>query len=484
MKKIVWLLLGMLLWVTACQPKTVVVPTPATLAFTIPIMPSATVTATETPLPPTPVLITAPFPVFGIETSSLKSGLGLEQLVLAGTSWTRRNGLLWSSVEPIEGSYDWGVLSDLESELQNASSQGIQVVLIVRSAPEWARKIPGSGAYCGPIHPDKLDAFGNFMHELVARYSVPPYNVKYWELWNEPDIDPSYFTSDSVYGCWGDANDPYYGGGYYAEMLKAAYPQIKSANPQAQVLVGGLLLDCDPVNPPEGQDCIPSKFLEGVLQNEGGAYFDGVSFHSYDYYYEQPGQYGNSSWHSAWDTNGPLWTAKVIYLRELLAQYGHSDKYLINSETALLCGRDGKEAPCLTKEFEDTKASYLVQSYAAAVKDEALYANVWYSLFGWRASGLLKQKDQSSFPAFEAYGIAAQKLGEANFVREIQEYPGVKGYEFEREGRRLWVIWSLEGAGHDIFLSESPQAAFDMFGIPLTVTEFLPVTLNPIYVEW
>jgi hypothetical protein len=39
-----------------------------------------------------------------------------------------------------------------------------------------------------------------------------------------------------------------FGGEYYGNMLKIVYPAIKSADPQAQVLVGGLLLDCDPVN--------------------------------------------------------------------------------------------------------------------------------------------------------------------------------------------------------------------------------------------
>ena len=36
----------------------------------------------------------------------------------------------------------------------------------------------------------------------------------------------------------------YYGGGYYGEMLKAVYPQIKAVNLQSQVH-GWILLDCD-----------------------------------------------------------------------------------------------------------------------------------------------------------------------------------------------------------------------------------------------
>ncbi len=67
--------------------------------------------------------------------------------------------------------------------------------------------------------------------------------------------------SIAIFGCWGDPNDKtYYGGEYYAEMLKRAYPAVKAANPQAIVLNGGLLLDCDPRYPPPGKDCLPADF--------------------------------------------------------------------------------------------------------------------------------------------------------------------------------------------------------------------------------
>jgi hypothetical protein len=78
------------------------------------------------------------------------------------------------------------------------------------------------------------------MYDLVSRYSVAPYNVKYWEIWNEPDIDHTIFTSDSTFGCWGEQSDALgFGGGYYAQALQAAYPQIKAADPEAQVCSAG-----------------------------------------------------------------------------------------------------------------------------------------------------------------------------------------------------------------------------------------------------
>jgi hypothetical protein len=118
--------------------------------------------------------------------------------------------------------------------------------------------------------------FAQFVAEAVERYSQPPYDVRYWEIWNEPDVGLGVIPAQSGFGCWGDPDDPYFGGGYYAEMLKVVYPVIKQVNPEIIVLIGGLLLDCDPVDPPESppgsgilKDCSSAKFFQGILE-EGG----------------------------------------------------------------------------------------------------------------------------------------------------------------------------------------------------------------------
>lgn len=169
----------------------------------------------------------------------------------AGLTWVRYNGILWPEVETTQGERDWSVLQPVEQELRTLAEAGLTTVVVVRGAPTWAQQIPG--VMCGPITPAALDTFASFLHDLVARYSVAPYNVRYWELGNEPDVAPAFVPETMPYGCWGDTNDPYYGGGYFAEMLKRAYPAIKQANPHAQVVLGGLALDCDPTLPPPRQ---------------------------------------------------------------------------------------------------------------------------------------------------------------------------------------------------------------------------------------
>ena len=391
-------------------------------------------------------------------------------------------------------------MNSMETELKNASSKGMQVVLIIRSTPQWARKIAGSGPSCGPIAQNKLPAFGNFMKALVMRYSAAPYNVKYYELWNEED--GAYINGDAIWGCWGDSSDTnYYGGGYYAEMLKVAYPQIKAGNAQAQALIGGLTIGCDP-RPGAGcsitgGNSTSPRFLEGILQNNGGPYFDGVSFHSYDYYDYVVwggtlGQYGDAEWQSAWNTTGPSFIAKAQFIKGLLSAYGVSGKYLVNSEVALACGDADGNSPgnyCKSTDFETTKAYFVVQTYAGALA-EGIRASTWYSVFGWRNSQLINASNLSTTQAYTAFKFAQGEFNNAAYTgpvvsADIGGVSGVRGYKFLRNGRRVWVMWSLDGNPHSVtFAPGAPVAAWDAMGVTVTPATSMNITIKPVYLEW
>lgn len=435
------------------------------------ITPTQTVAATQIPLETliptattTPEIFQTLIPVMGIEETFINDSR-MKLIEESGAFWFRRNVLLWHEVEPQEGTRNWEVLSKLEGELSESSQSGMEVILIVRGAPAWAQMI--SGSTCGPILPDKLDVFADFMHELVTRYSAPPYNVRYWELGNEPDVDPALVPPDFPFGCWGDQTDPNYGGGYYAQMLKAVYPQIKAADPDAQVLVGGLLMDCNPLYPGEGRACIPTRFIEGVLADGGGEFFDGISFHAYDYY-TAPYSYRNDNWQSSSAITGPVLVAKANYLRDLLDTYEISDKFLMNTEFGLLCGRDGSEPECQNEEFQLSKASYAIQANANALK-EGLKANVWYSLTGWRGTGLV-DKEMIPYPVYDAYAFNSVRLNQAVYIKGINVYAGVKGIETLRDNHREWILWAVDGSERLIYLERFPPfVLYDSFGAQIPV---------------
>ena len=465
-------------------------PTAATSTATpIPVV-KVTPTLTNVVLKPSLTSTPEPMgaPLDGIHFYNPLSQSQVTLIKQAGATWTRGELFYWDLIEPIKLDppvYDWSKVD--EAGIQLLAANELQVIAVVLFAPDWAQKVAGSA--CGPIAEEELDRFALFMAELVKRYSQEPYNILYWEIGNEPDVDHTLVAPHSGYGCWGDKDQPFYGGEYYAEMLKRIYPKVKEANANAQLIVGGLLMDCNPIMPPENpagsgnlKDCSPTLFFEGILANDGGNFFDGVSFHAYDYYNGDLGQYRNENWRSSWDKNGPVLIQKVHYLKTLMASYHQQDKFLICTETALVCGRDGSEALCKTDDFANTKAYYIVEEAAAAAANH-LKVNIWYSLYGWRGSGLVRSKTEIT-PEYTAYLFSTQMLRQAEYIKDIIEFPGIAGYEFLRNGKLIWVLWSLDGEMHTISLDVSPSKVFNVWGEGISIEDGLKITLAPIYVEW
>lgn len=410
-----------------------------------------------------------PSNIFGADFVSMVPARGLDVLGQTNIAWASGGGIGWSKVEPTKGARDWSALAAFEQELTNAAAEGLEPIVTISSTPSWAQAI--AGHTCGPIASAELGAFGDFMFDVVNRYKD---QVKYWEIWNEPDIDYRLVPPDSGYGCWGNMDDAYYGGGAYASMLAAIYPRIKQADPAAQVLVGGLLLDCDP-----GRVCpadTANRFLEGILRNNGAAFFDGVAFHGFDYYSGSLGQYENERWDSAWNTTGPVINTKARFVTQVLRSFGAGDKYMLVTEMSLLCLSE------CTADFETTKAYYLAQAYGSAYS-QGLLAAMWYaSLAVWRESDLVNL-DLSPRPAYYAFEFGSAELDGATFWRNLSPTSGVTGLEFNQGDRRVWLLWSLDGLNHDVILQEIPSAVFDVDGDAISPAQTLTIGLEPIYIE-
>ncbi len=466
--------------------------------------PTVTNTPTETQTPTiTPTIYyeyvplnarkTYPSSVFGVEMFNVVPGGYLNLVKSSNTYWLRLNGLLWSSVQPTQGGgLQWGNVASLEAQLLEARKANLQTILVVRSTPSWAQLVPGFA--CGPMKSQYFDDFGSFMAQAVARYSGPPYYVHHFEIWNEPDVDPNIIGSPTEpYGCWGDNSDPYYGGRYYGQMLKVVYPMIKAVAPNVQVLNGGVLMHCDPRIDPVG--CKPSKFLEGILVAGAKNSFDIVGFHGYDYYNPTFDTFGNPGWASGKfnnEPNGvlrPVFVSKLGYIKGLLASFGIPNKPIFNTEGALICGGaldppggPGCEAND-TSPFELMKAAYVAQLYAAAI-GEKLVGNIYFSVSGWRNSGLAYPGGVPR-PAYFAYEFSQQMLWDASLVRKVTEYSKVTGYEFNRSaGSSLWVVWATDGSTKNITLPFTPTAIWDISGNPVGVTgTSVTLSVAPYYIE-
>jgi hypothetical protein len=419
--------------------------------------------------------------VFGAEVSTFTDPAIIQLAVDANISWLRIPAFDWSQIEskaPVNDihTYDWSFVP--ESSLENIAANDMYAIAVVKMAPLWAQREPG--VYCGQVARKNFVDFAAFLMAAVQRYSKAPYNVHYWELGNEPDIDPGLVPKDNHFGCWGDEDKYYYGGEYYAEMLKVIYPAIKSIDPQAKVLIGGLLLNCDPGDP-QCVDPQPARFFEGILRNGGGKYFDIVSYHGYPYY--ENGLVIDEN-HPNWNQRGGTVLGKADFLREVMASYG-LDKPLLHTEGALLCPEWNRhDCDPIVEMYETVKSDYVVWLYVEAIANN-LEGSIWYTLApgGWRGSSLIGSVSNPN-PTYYVFQFMTEELMGADYIGQPSGVDGaLKAYAFRVPGKTVWVVWSVDGIAHQLTLPAEHTRIYDKFGNPLSVTGSILDVSSPIYIE-
>lgn len=401
---------------------------------------------------------------FGLEIATLSESVA-EKAVEAGSAWARLSSLTWAFYQPVDNT-EFRIDTVLEQELITANQNGQKVILIIQKAPLWAREYADS--VCGPIRLDMLDEFANFMRMVVQKYSQSPYNVKYYELWNEPDLpvtrdNPATIIDESnmPYGCLGKWQESHFGGEYYAEVLKKVVPAMRAENPTVKIVLGGLLLDCDPNNLNCG---IPnmSSYFEGILLGGGGPYFDLVSFHGYNYFHPTIGPIQREYEQDNWRDMGGQVEGKLKFLNEVMAQYNIT-KPIVMTEAGLLC----PNCSPLPEQFQQDKAEYVVWLYVRNWS-KGIMATTWFTLDkgGWRGSGLLDTKNIPT-PAYFAYKTMTHTLYAAVYTQEVNLAPNVRVFEFNR-GLKVWVLFSWDGTPKTINLTNTPASnpreIFDLYG--------------------
>jgi hypothetical protein len=420
--------------------------------------------------------------IFGTQIQRLGSENVSELIDEADLYWVRISAFDWDKIEPMNTSpatYHWDAVNS--AMLKKISQNGASIIATIRFAPDWALKY--SNHACGPIKQQAFTDFADFLKDLVQRYSGPPYNIKYWEIGNEPDVDRGAFSEPRPdYGCWGDASDDYYGGAYYAQMLAQAYPAIKSADPSAKVLIGGLLLDCDPANPPADRTdgCKSAKFFEGILRAGGASYFDIVSFHGY------PPYIGSLKWdeqNPGWANRGGVVLGKIRFLREVMANYG-VDKPLILTEGSLICPEwNAEDCNPPTAAFYEAQADYVAWLYVRNWA-EGLLGTVWYKFEGpgWRYGSLLDD-NQNPRPAYKALNFIIGELKSATYSGQVTEYEGLRVYEFTAPSKKIWVMWAPDEQPHNVQLPGNVTRIYDKYGNILSAPENQLSVKSPVYIE-
>ncbi|NTU85852.1 MAG: hypothetical protein HGA45_42065 [Chloroflexales bacterium] len=211
------------------------------------------------------------------------------------------------------------------------SARGVQIIgLLNGPSPGWAT---GRG---GPsFFPPDPQQFAAFAQAAAARYRG---RIRYWQIWNEPD-NVRY---------WQPAPDT----GAYINLLKAAYPAIKAADPDAQVLAASL------VSPQPA-----AGFLRQVYAGGAWGFFDIIALNPYtDPRSPEQGQIGVAGIGAVSgmiEALGP----KPIWVTEFGWSTGPADRTM------------GQGAPI----DETTQANYLVRG-AALLRAAGAERVLWYNL--------------------------------------------------------------------------------------------------------
>jgi hypothetical protein len=177
----------------------------------------------------------------------------LDEAKQTGCGWVRIQAQ-WSELEPVSHEYRFNPLA---SEIEAARSRGLKVLVTVNSVPTWAYT-PFSGQPADP------QMFASFMGALAAHFAG---QVDAWQLWNEPNLS-------------------YEAGGYidahgYFDMLQAASPVVRAADPGALIVLAGLAPNSLHDRKWAYSDLDYLNDLMGIGNGAVRQYIDVVGAHSY-----------------------------------------------------------------------------------------------------------------------------------------------------------------------------------------------------------
>lgn len=415
-----------------------------------------------------------------------------------GAGWVRMNAIEWRDIQPLpttpQEEWTWEALATFEEDVKIAQSLGLTPIVIIDNYPSWAVipiTHPKTGETitpsCAPIKTEYFDDYARFVQAVVERYKDPPYDIRHWELGNEPDVAPEIMGDDlyDYFGCWGVIDDPYYGGRHYGEMLKVVAPAIREADPSARILTGGLLLDRPDTNSEvRGK---PEYFLRGILEAGAAESFDIVAYHAYPWYDWMGGRQTDSDLtDSRWSAWGGMTIGKARYLRATLADYGVEKPLALNEAALLYWGTPVAEP------FFETQADHIVRVVTRAMAMEVA-PFCWYTLHasGWNSSGLL-YGDYTPRPAYTAYQHLITRVGNTSLPTTTTDYgPAniVEAYRFEGDSFHLDVLWARDGGTTAVSLpSDGLHQAYDRDGLILTPTlqqdqAHFTIGVEPLYIQ-
>jgi hypothetical protein len=404
---------------------------------------------------------------FGTEVDSeFANYRGADKIEQAGFGWYRHMQVSWASFEPISGVYTMtpegpaGWYQDLDDGLARAVSSGLQPIVVIRDSPQWATVALTRG--CTPITPTLYTHFADFVNMVIDKYEQPPYNVRYYELFNEPDIWAH--ITDTEKGCWTLAQ--------YVDMLEVVYPAVKVEHPNI-LLVNGGLSDAH------------SAWARDLI-SYGYDYLDVLAYHAY----EKTDQ--NGMWLTATTTTPAIYLRALEQLKAWIKQYHPSSplKPIIMNEGGLLYNLS-----LASNTYEATKISqgYFAAFMAAHVTGDDIKLYSWFRSWerpdGWPESAY-GDSENYTYLTNTLYTALAFSLAQARNAVYITTTFNTNGASIvklmNKDDKELWLLWNTHTSNSTPFtytFGVSPYKVWDVWGNELQISTTLYMT-HPVNAVW
>lgn len=258
----------------------------------------------------------------------------------AGFTWVKV-GFGWRDIEGAgKGIFDW---SRTDMIVNMANDIGVKLLIRIDHQPAWAG---GGFPLNGP--PDNLQDLADFLGALVSRYKG---RIQAYQIWNEPNLGREW---------GGQTPDP----AAFARLLATAYQAIKSLDPDALVISGGL----SPTGTWDDTNRPDDWYLETLYINMGSSagYFDILGLHAPGF--KAPPEANPDDVAADADLGGhrAFCFRHVEDMRAIMEKYGDSGKQVAILEFGWTSDPRPDSPYTWHAVSEETKADYLVRAYQYA----------------------------------------------------------------------------------------------------------------------
>ncbi len=321
--------------------------------------------------------------------------------------------VFWPQIEPKKGKIEWKAFDE---EVKSMQGKNLEVLAVLSKTPKWAVAKPANNDPWDGDPPANIKDYTDILKAMVERYKPGGilakqqgwgnnYGVKYWEVWNEPDLN----------GFWNGTDE------YYVKLLKASYTAVKKSYPKSVVSIGGISSEPGLSGSIDITDTLTKYYELGIK-----GYYDIMNFH----WYPKSGPQNYN--HPAYGLE-----KRISMTREVMEKYKDKSPVWITEGS---WGDDSRE--------EALQSQFLPRFYITAL-GENIEKVLWFYLidtFPKEDFGLMHRfKDGGEKKlSYYTYKLMTEKLTNSDFSKTETIYKNkdnIYVYKFIKNNKPIYVAW-------------------------------------------